>query len=224
MNIRKEPIVETKRILMACLALFPWLPSCKPPDDPTAPTIPPWRSFRWDISKKDSLIEQEFVVTEYRSYSFDIEFHHNGLPESWIQFIGTGGDSFFTKDPNHPTHVGVDDAGGVDRLYELYRKGELILKHVDPGVVVPVHIRVEKIDPGTGNRTLMADETINTEALYKGGNGEVSRIITAVALRPGRYKVTAVTLRDVPLPPAPNAETYTALGIVYYAKVGTILE
>lgn len=224
MNTRKESIVKTKRTLLRYLAVFPWLSGCAH-TEACVPTIPPWRSFRWDISKKGSVIEQEFIVTEHRSYDFDLEFHHNGLPDDWKKFIGTGGDIFLTRDQVNPRRVRDEDVGGDGRrLYELYHKGELVIKSADPGVIVPIHIRVEKIDEVSGNKTLLADKTVDTEARYRGGGGIVARGIWGVALKPGRYKVSAETLKDVPLPPAPNAETYTALGIVYYAKVNPTKE
>lgn len=218
MNDRNESIVRTKRTLMIGLTLFPWLARHAYADS-QVPTVPPGRSFRWDISRKGSRIEQEFIVTEYRSYHFEIEFHHNGLPSDWERFIGRGGDIFFTKDAVNPRRVNPWEVGGISRLYELYRQGELIIKYADPGVIVPVLLRVEKIDEVTGNRILLLEKTFNTEAMSSGGNGVISRNISGVALKAGRYKVTATTQIDVPLPPAPNAQTFTALGISYYAKV-----
>ena len=66
-------------------------------DGPQSTTRPPC-SLPWDITKRGTVVDQEFAVSEQHSYSFDIEFHHNGLPPGWGQFIGSGGVTFFTKD------------------------------------------------------------------------------------------------------------------------------
>lgn len=199
--------------------IFPSLP------EPDVPTVPPSRSFKWDISKKDSWIEKEFVVKEKRTYHFDIEFHFNGVLTDWHRFMGTGklqypeGGMFFTSDPLKPTRVSQQDAGGSDRLSELYKKGLLVKKYSIPGVIVPIRIRIEEIDSGTGNRTDVLDQTVNTEALSHAGGNVYSREISTVELKPGRYKIRAVTIIDVPLPEIRNAETFTTLGIYYDAKI-----
>jgi hypothetical protein len=189
------------------------------------PTVPPSRSFRWDISKKDSLIELDFVVTEHRLYEFDIDFNNWQPTDALRAFIGTtefdtaGRELYFTKDPIQPARVRAQDVGGVDRLEELYRKGEVLKKERLPGVIVPVHIQVERVDGTPGSARRIIDEIVNTEGITGGGDHVRSRRIATIHLEPGQYRVRATTLMEVPLPAAPGTGLYTALGIHYDSSV-----
>jgi Domain of unknown function (DUF5625) len=184
--------------------MIPWAVATAPQS-----AVQPPCSFPWDITKHGTVVDREFTVSEQHAYNFDIEFHHNGLPPGWSQFIGTGAVSFFTKDAP-PKPVRSEDP---TELYTRWSRGELQMKNADPGTVVPVHIRLTKVAGDRHTETVVVDTTIDTEAMYKGGNGAISRQIVRIPLGPGRYRVIATTLKDVPLPPAKDA--YTAFGITY---------
>lgn len=81
MTLEKEPVMQRKRGLLALLALFPWFSKLAYADR-GVPTIPPGRFFKWDIGPKDSRIEVDFIVTEYRVCRFDIGFGNKNDPDA----------------------------------------------------------------------------------------------------------------------------------------------
>lgn len=164
-------IVKTKRMLVAFLGLLPWLPKSARADS-LAPTVPPSRNFGWDVSRKDSLIEKEFLVKEYRGYDFAIGF---GSKIS----------------PNDPDQSWRED----ERNWEFIKGGRL---RQEDGTSIPVLIRIDRLDiPDAPVR--IVEQQVDTKSIYSGGR-LVVRLIVKVPLRPGLYRVSAKVLRDVALP------------------------
>jgi len=174
MTAKREQILRNKRCLLAplaLLALFPWLHNFSYAER-EIPTIPPGREFKWDIGPKDSRIEVEFMVTEYRVYEFHIGFGNKDDPAAK--------DQSWRDDDNNWAFIN----GGRNML--------------DNGIVVPVYIKVERLDapPTTAPIT---EQIIDTYKLRAGGR-LVLRTITYQELRPGKYRVTTMTTRESPLP------------------------
>lgn len=191
----KEPIMRTKRGLLALLALFSCLPRFARADG-EVPTIPPGRAFKWDIGPKDSRIEVDFIVTEYRVYEFDIGFGDKNDPEAKVQpWRDDERNWIFIK-------------GGRNKLNDG--------TYPYPSVVVPVHIKVEKID-ASATPVLVTEQTVDTDKFHAGGY-LVKREIIRQKLRPGKYRVTAITTQDSPLPEILG--TYLRIG--FYAKAAIL--
>jgi hypothetical protein len=220
MTVNRQVVVRTKRTLVAFFALFPWIAWSACIAD-SIPTVPPERSFEWDISNENSIIQKNIIVTEYRFYELLLEFHSSSHPmtaaehEQLVKFTGDGSFRTYTNDPVNPLPVIAKTAAEVQRMYELVRTGEYILKPANPGVVVPIHVAVEMFD-GTSDNIAMsiADETIDTMAIIAGGR----RLIKIVKLKPGKYRLTAKTVKASPLPP--NCATF--LGISFRANLRVI--
>ena len=73
------------------------------------------------------------------------------------------------------------------------------------GVIVPIHIRLEQMGEG-GLAILQTDEVVNTGGFIYLGEKGIARQITIIHLKPGHYRLRAMTLRESVLPL--NLETY----------------
>lgn len=189
MSHNHKPIVRSKRLLLTLFALLPWLSGFAHAEK-GVPTIPPGRTFKWDIAPKDSRIEVDFIVTEYRVYEFDIGFGNKNDPDAKDQ-------SWRDDDRNWGFIWGGRDAHG-------------------DGTVVQVYIKVEKLD-ASATPNLITEQTIDTASFYAGGY-VVKRKIIRQKLRPGKYRVTAITTRESPLPE--TLGTYLRIG--FYAKAAIL--
>ncbi|RLJ68367.1 DUF5625 family protein [Sulfurisoma sediminicola] len=196
MNNKKEHVIRSKRSLLALLALFPLL-STWAYAEIGIPTIPPGRFFKWDIAPKGSRIEVDFIVTEYRVYEFDIGFGNKNDPDAK--------DQSWRDDDKNWQFI----SGGRDKLNNGM--------YPHPSVVVPVHIKVEKLLNVSAAPALVTEQTIDTESRYAGGNLVMRRIIHQ-KLRPGKYRVTAITTRESSLPD--SLGTYLRIG--FYAKASIL--
>jgi hypothetical protein len=78
--------------------------------------------------------------------------------------------------------------------------------------MVPVHLVVR--DLGVSGAVPKLDRVFKTWNFARGAERGVSRTIGAVALPPGRYRVTATTLRDTAMP----ANLATRLDLTYPPK------
>jgi hypothetical protein len=220
MSIDRQIVVRATRALVAFFALFLWV-ACSARAPVSIPAVPPGRSFEWDISNKNSVIQKDIIVTEYRFYELLLEFHSSSQPktaaeyEQLVKFTGDGSFRVYTKDPVNPLPVIPKTSAEVQRMYELVRTGEYILKPANPGVVVPIHVTVEMFG-GTSDNIAMsiADETIDTISIIAGGR----RLIKTVKLKPGKYRLTAETIKANSLPP--NFTTF--LGVSFRANTVVI--
>ena len=208
-----EIFLKSRRILAGLLTVLPWMTNtaCATSSDVK---MPPGFTIKWSIEPKDSVIEQDFVVTEYRTYRFEIVFRaiHTPMSAEEIKqvhkFTGDGSFWIVTKDSvnsDHPEVVIARTPEEVQRRAEGIAKGLYVYKSASPGVIVPVHIRIEQVD-SAGVATVHTDEVDDTEGIEGGGPLGIDRLITDVRLRPGKYRLRANTIRESPLPP--NTETF----------------
>lgn len=214
-----------KRISVLLLPMFIWLGGCA-----TAglelPTLPPDRALKWDISRKDSTVKQEFLVKECKAYELHIGFggtdatYEDGRlrrdsNQSWRDQLGTGpnhsgngplrrflGDgsyAYYRKDGSDPNPVRARTPDEVQERQERFLQGEYVTKLGNPGVVVPVRIVVEKLDD-QGKATFITDQTVDTGGISAGGHLIFRRIAWGIRMKQGIHRVTATVLRDSPLP------------------------
>lgn len=147
------------------------------------PTVPPGK-FKWDIGPKDSRIEQEFMVEEYRPYYFEIGF---GSPIAW-------------NDKEH------QEWRKDKRVWDFIGDGGTGYAN-NKGVVIPIHIIIEQITDG--KYVFITDQFVSTESMTHGGELIGRKIITQ-KLKPGRYRVIAKTLQETILPS--GIGTYLCIG------------
>ncbi|MHA6832652.1 DUF5625 family protein [Ralstonia pseudosolanacearum] len=143
--------------------------------------------------KKGSRIEQAFKIDEYRGYDFDIGFGSKNYPKD-------------AKDQEWRRDRRVWDFIGDGGTSPANNKG----------VIVPVHIQVERIGD-EGGRALITDQIVNTQSMVAGGN-VITRLIINIKLKPGKYRVVATTLQESELPE--SIGTYLHIG--FYPKATVI--
>lgn len=171
----------------ACTRLFP---------HSNIPTVPPAQNFKWDISQKNSRIEQVFFVKEYRTYCFSIGFSSSVAwdykeHQEW------------RKDPRVWDFYGeavmgtYKNANGV--LTKVMDKTGILIPVVDPsvkgGVIIPAHLQVQSLDETDRVITTLLDATVNAQAILWYAY-VVPKLMAMVKLRPGKYRVTATTLQE----------------------------
>jgi hypothetical protein len=209
--------------LIRGVSLLLWLTGAATAAEPL-PSIPPERAFKWDISRKDSVVKQEFEISSCGAYEFTIGFGGtdatNGdgslkgkkeSDQSWrrqlttrpdgpldgplSKFLGDGSYSFYLKDGSDPNPIIVRTAEEVTKRNQLFRQGVYVTRLSNPGVIVPVRITLER-----GDSKGITDQTIDTGGWHSGGALLTRKIMDRITMKPDVYRVTAVTLRDSPLP------------------------
>lgn len=174
--------------------------------------------LKWDIRPANSSVEQEFLVREYRNYYFYVDFNRGGPFDvnELRKFTGDSAVQIVTKDPV-PVVVIPKTSEEERRARELIRKGVYEFRYVHLGVVMPVHMTLEKLaDYRNETTTKMVDETFNTDRECFG----LDRAITEVALKPGRYRFVVKTLQETHLP----AGAESSLVIAYRPKTRVLKE
>jgi len=194
----------------------------------SGPELPPGFIVQWDVSPKGSQIVQEFQVTEYRRYRFEIMFSPTsrspGTDElkRLREFAGDGLYTAYTKETAETDDPVIAPVKTPKELEEGIARGDYVWKFSHPSVVIPINFKIERIT-STGARVVNTEKTIDTEGTEGGGpisrellvkgspplnplaRGGLVRLITHVNLRQGRYRVSATTIRATTLPP--NVET-----------------
>lgn len=197
-----------KNLLAGLLAMLPW-GACLACAGVSDVKLPPGFLIPWNIALKDSAVEQEFVVTEYRPYGFNIAFKSMRMnvdrhqeTERMKTFTGQGHKNIVTKESANTDHPEVVIAGTpneVQKRDEGVAKGLYVYKDLQPGVIVPVHLRIEKVE-SSGGTMLHTDQVINTGGWYAAGIDGLIRKIADIKLRPGKYRLTVKTTQESPVP------------------------
>lgn len=165
----------------------------------------------WDIGPKDSIVEQEFILSQYRWYRLDIALlstrrHIDPLGETarMKTFTGDGTYGIATKESantEHPVWIIPHTLEEGRRVAEGIRQGIYVRRSGDPGVIVPVHLRIEQVD-NSGATTLHTDQVFDTENYYGAHSTDgLLRKITNIKLRPGKYRFRVSTTKESSLPP-----------------------
>ena len=141
-----------------------WIPKATFAESPPVPRV----KFPFDVSKRDSTVNQEIRIREYRSYYVAIQFDYFGVSDQKrvMALVGDGG---------------VRPDGG----------------YANPGVIVPVHIKIIRLETGKDSETVY-DDIIETQGIYSIGSGDFTRDIIIIDLKPGIYRVEANTIKDSP--------------------------
>jgi hypothetical protein len=135
-----------------------------------APPVPPV-AFTFDVSRAGSSIDTDFKADKRRLYHFDIRFDYV-------------------------------DQQDLRRVLKLVGDGSRFPdgRYGTPGIIVPIHLKVFEIE-GARSR-IIYDDTIATQGHYRHRFGPTighyDRTIANVVLNPGRYKVQATTIKQVP--------------------------
>ncbi|MGD0022638.1 MAG: DUF5625 family protein [Smithellaceae bacterium] len=163
-------IMKLKRLVAVCLMLFPCMTACAAFWSTSPPT--PVVKFPFDVSKRDSTVNQEFRIREYRSYYFALWFDYFGEADEYRVFALVG-----------------DGSGSRE----------------NPGIDIPIHIKIYKLDTGNLPLPLIYEKTIATKHCYAHGfdsskkrEGNYRREIIAINLKPGMYRVEVNTIEDRP--------------------------
>lgn len=192
-------------IIAMILACIPCLAGCSE----TFTTLPQGVRVPWDISKQDNLLVQDFVVgtalfdKAVHRYTISIGFYPIKEPltdedREWLKtFVGGPQELVYTNDPVNPVIVPTHSTEEITRAYALVRQGKYITKPVIPGVMIPIRLKIERID-GDRAETIMAEKVVNTEGATDGAN---DRLIDHVTLPPGKYRISIKALEASTLPP-----------------------
>jgi hypothetical protein len=155
---------------------------------------------------------------EYQNYYFYVAFNKGGPfdVKELTKFTGDDGHQIVTKDPV-PVVVIPKTNEEVRRAYELVRTGVYEYRFINLGVVMPVHLTLEKLadDRKTASSPIV-NETFNTDRVCFG----LDRAITEVALKPGKYRVSLKTLQETYLPPGAESR----LAIAYRPKTRVLTD
>jgi hypothetical protein len=133
----------------------------------TSPPKPPV-DFPFDVSRRDSTVNKEISIREYRSYYFALQFDclDRADYDRVMALVGDGG---------------------------RYPDG----RYGHPDVIVPIHIKLIRLETGKNPETVY-DGTVETQAIYAGISGALLREIIVIDLKPGIYRVEASTIKDSP--------------------------
>ena len=191
---------------------------------PYAP-LPHYLAFKWDISNKDVPLEKEFSVERYDIYLIDFclrESHpipssdRQGFIDQAHSFFGNGSPGIYDLGAHKYLQAITSDEMNQGR--ELIREGKAVWKYNQPGVIIPVHLQIENLQDGklidvAKDQTFDVEgQMINSEGISGWGYGCLFRAIGGAKMRPGNYKITAGTNKQIILPP--NTEIY-----LYLSKV-----
>jgi hypothetical protein len=193
---------------------------------------------KWDIGPKDSVVEQDIVVTRDRVYRLELVFRSiygqmsREDQREAFKFTGDGTYQYVTTESakmDHPIVVpeysqdeqdflksGGSLVGGeyfkahplpVNTRFHTTPPAGTVRRHTEMGmgVIVPIQIRLEQIGEG-GRGSLQTEEVVNTEGFIYLGEQGIARQITTIHLRPGHYRLRAMTVKESVLPL--NLETY----------------
>ena len=153
--------MKLKRLILAFLIFFPLSTACAAFSTTSPPT--PAVKFPFYVSKKDSTVNQEFQIREYRSYYFALRFEFSGQVDGQRVLVLVGnGTSYY------------------------------------PGIGIPIHLKIFKLDSGSLPPELLYEDAIMTEGKYAAAFEKYLREIIAIDLKPGIYRVEANTLEDRP--------------------------
>ncbi len=169
--MNQNKIIMKLKILIATLPmLFPCMTACAA----FWSTSPPTPVVKWpfDVSKRDSKVNQEFRIREYRSYYFALRFDHLGPPDAQRVLAVVGDGSRKYPGIAIPIHI-------------------KILKLLDTGNPPP-----ELIYEGTIS-TSNSYAGVGTW-WPPSGHGAFLREIIAIDLKPGIYRVEVNTIEDRP--------------------------
>lgn len=189
--------------------------------------VKPWQ-FQFDVSQKDSGLDEEFKVTEYRNYIFALQFEYKDREDKdrVRKLVGDGAYKVYTResaDTSHPVLVISKTKEEVQLYHQRISSGEYVTRPTDRSGAVPIHIRVLKKEQ---EEPPLADETVETLGYFtqgfnpSGTGGYFERMITVLALKPGWYRIQARTTQEKER----FKDVTTKLAITFHANAVTLEE
>lgn len=151
-----------------CIAMLAFLPWLSACANDAGPPKPPL-SLPFEVQKAGNKVETELRVVEHRGYIFALLF-------------------MYKKDDQ-------EDRARVRKLageYEKNQNGELI----EPGVPILLRLKIDVIDD-SGVKTMLEQE-ISELRMTSYGAVSFNKRISAVPLKPGHYRISVESLKDVP--------------------------
>ena len=161
--------MKLEKLIVAFILLFPCMTACAA----STSTSPPTPVVKWplDVSKKNSTVNQEFRIRDYRSYYFALRFDYSGLADldRVLALVDHDISSMRRTGINIPIHLKISK--------------------LDSGSLPPELIYED---------TILTKGKYAAAAEWKKGDGEFLREIIAIDLKPGIYRVEANTIEDRP--------------------------
>ncbi|MBI5556779.1 MAG: hypothetical protein HY885_04015 [Deltaproteobacteria bacterium] len=125
--------------------------------------------FPFEVQRAGNKIETELQVLERREYSFSLRFGF--------------------KENDEVDRARVKKLVG-DHMIDKY--GKL----VEPGIPIPLRLRINVVDVA-GERTIFEKE-ISEQGLWAWGGVDFAKLIESMILKPGHYRISVETLKDIP--------------------------
>lgn len=160
--------MKYRRRFLMLLAVIPFLSACRASDDLPKPPL----SLPFEIQKAGNKVEIKLRVVEDRHYLFRILLMY--------------------KEGDQMDRSRVRQLAGA---YDMDKTGKLI----EPGVLIKLRFKIYSIEAekerALFERTIMQPEDIRT---ISHGATSFNKQFAVVDLKPGHYKVSVESLRDVP--------------------------
>ena len=211
--------------LVTVAALLSWTPAwvraAVSPNEQAQLLRPPF-SVKWNVGPKGSTVSQTFVLTQYRYFHFEIAFRRTDRRREIVtdpelsKVVGDGSSVFMsreTADSDNPTIAPGYTPPSHEPGSNHVDDDDVRLRPAHTGVMIPIHLRVELLKDGAPPVVQM-DEVVKTWNFAHSSADGLNRSIASLKLRQGRYRVTAVAVRETPLP----ANLETVLMVTYYPK------
>ena len=170
-------------------------------------SVPPF-IIPWDIALGNGAIVGEFNVTQYRYYDFQIAMRQKEgtrreiTTKELVEFAGRGTSEWVTKesaDSDNPVVAPANIAADSERFQRDIREGKYVVRGQKLGVMIPVHLIVEKagVEPAYA---VLYDRTIETWNIEGGSKDGLLRHIDSVKLRAGKYRFKITTTQAILVP------------------------
>jgi hypothetical protein len=188
-----EPIMKSRRLIAQLLAAaFSLIPLAACADSFHRFPL----TAKWDVRPANSRIVLDAEITEYRNYCIFVRFDGPLDITELRKFTGDLSFQVVTKDPI-PAVIMPKTNEELHREEELIRQGVYIRRYVNLGVVMPVHVKIEKLNDDNATTAILLDKVIDTD---RGSYIALTRKIVDIALKPGKYRVELDTLKETTLP------------------------
>lgn len=169
-------ITKTKRLFIAMLAFFPWLPACASDARPPKPPL----FVPFEAQKAGSVFTTELRVVEHRSYIFS---------------LALGVKKGATREETMENARRLDELAGKfgrDKSGKQPWGGKLLR----PGISIPLKLKITAID-SAGER-IVYDKEIHEEERISVGQRGFAKLIDSIELNRGLYRINIQSLKDIP--------------------------
>lgn len=150
------------------LAVMPFLSACKASEDMPKPPL----SLPFEIQRAGNKIETKLRVVEHRHYLFNLRLMY--------------------KESDQEDRARVRKLAGA---YQMDKNGKLI----EPGVPIQLRFKINAIETAE-ERPMLEKDILQPEEIRTISHGADSfnKRFATVILKPGHYKISVESLRDMP--------------------------